>query len=287
MAPRDSAVRIVVLAHDLLGTYGDLGNGIVLAARLRWRGHGAELVVHEGGTPVPASADLYLLGGGEDAPQSLAYAELAATDALARALDAGAVLLGVCAGYQLLGHRFRTTDGRDLPGFGLLDVETRPGEGVPRAVGEISVAPDPALGLPTLTGFENHGGRTYLGDGAQPLGRVVRGHGNNGTDGLEGVRRQNMIGTYLGSGSRPLGHVLAGVGNTGVDGTEGAYSGRIVGTYLHGPVLVRNPALADLLLSWVVGPLGSLAEPEVDALRSERLTAVASTRRRRRSLRSR
>jgi lipid II isoglutaminyl synthase (glutamine-hydrolysing) len=252
VAPRDSAVRIVVLAHDLLGTYGDLGNGIVLAARLRWRGHGAELVVHEGGTPAPASADLYLLGGGEDAPQSLAYAELAATDALARALDAGAVLLGVCAGYQLLGHRFRTTDGRDLPGFGLLDVETRPGEGVPRAVGEISVAPDPALGLPTLTGFENHGGHTYLGSGATPLG-----------------------------------HVLAGVGNTGVDGTEGAYSGRIVGTYLHGPVLVRNPALADLLLSWVVGPLGPLAEPEVDALRSERLTAVASTRRRRTSLRSR
>ncbi len=254
MSPRESAVRIVVLAHDLLGTYGDLGNGIVASARLRWRGHGAELIVHEGGTAVPASADLYLLGGGEDAPQSLAYAELSATDALGRALDGGAVLLAVCAGYQLLGHRFRTTDGRDLPGFGLLDIDTVPGEGVPRAVGEISVEPDPALGLPTLTGFENHGGRTYLGAGAQPLGRV-----------------------------------LTGVGNSGVDGTEGAYAGRIVGTYLHGPVLVRNPALADLLLSWVVGPLDPLPEPEVDALRAERLSAVAAAPRQRRwaSLRSR
>ncbi len=243
MPGRESAVRIVVLAHDLLGTYGDLGNGIVAAARLRWRGHDAELIVHEGGTPVPEAADLYLLGGGEDAPQSLAFAELAATDALARAVEGGAVLLGVCAGYQLLGHRFRTTDGRDLPGFGLLDVETVPGGDAPRAVGEITVEPDPALGLPTLTGFENHGGRTILGPQAQPLGRV-----------------------------------LSGVGNTGHDGTEGAHRGRVIGTYLHGPVLVRNPALADLLLSWVVGPLDPLDEPEVTALRTERLDAVAATR---------
>jgi hypothetical protein len=238
---RESAVRIVVLAHDLLGTYGDLGNGLVLAARLRWRGHPAELIVHEGGTAVPAAADIYLLGGGEDAPQSLAYAELAATDALARAVDGGAVLLAVCAGYQLLGHRFRTSDGRDRPGFGLLDVETRPGHGVPRAVGEITVEVDPALGIPVLTGFENHGGRTHLGPGARPLGRV-----------------------------------LTGVGNTGTDGTEGAYRGTVVGTYLHGPVLVRNPALADLLLSWVIGPLEPLREPEVEALRRERLAAAGS-----------
>ena len=242
---RESAVRIVVLAHDLLGTYGDLGNGIVLAARLRWRGQAAELIVHEGGTPPPASADIYLLGGGEDAPQSLAYTELAATDALPRAVAGGAVLLGVCAGYQLLGHRFRTTDGRDLPGFGLLDVETVSGDGVPRAVGEIVVHPDVALGISDLTGFENHGGRTHLGGDARPLGRVI-----------------------------------AGIGNTGDDGTEGAYTGTVVGTYLHGPVLVRNPALADRLLSWVVGPLESLIEPEVETLRAERLAAAGTGRRR-------
>jgi CobQ-like glutamine amidotransferase family enzyme len=242
---RESAVRVVVLAHDLLGTYGDLGNGIVLVARLRWRGSDAELVVHEGGTPVPASGDIYLLGGGEDAPQSLAFTELSSTSGLSDAVAGGAVLLGVCAGYQLLGRRFRTTDGRDLPGFGLLDVETVPGGGVPRAVGEITVEPDPALGLPTLTGFENHGGRTRLGPGVRPLGRVVN-----------------------------------GVGNTGTDRTEGAYTGHVIGTYLHGPVLVRNPALADLLLSWIVGPLAPLNEPEVEALRRERLDAAGATRRR-------
>jgi lipid II isoglutaminyl synthase (glutamine-hydrolysing) len=246
VASRESAVRIVVLAHDLLGTYGDLGNGIVLEARLRWRGHPSELVVHEGGGPAPSDADVYLLGGGEDAPQSLAFDELAATDALSRAVDRGAVVLGVCAGYQLLGHRFATSDGRALPGFGLLDVETVPGGSLPRAVGEIAVEPDAGLGLPTLTGFENHAGRTRLGAGARPFGRVIAGHGN-----------------------------------TGSDGTEGAYADRVVGTYLHGPVLVRNPALADLLLSWVVGPLEPLGEPAVETLRRERLAAITPTSRRR------
>jgi lipid II isoglutaminyl synthase (glutamine-hydrolysing) len=243
---RESAVRIVVLAHDLLGTYGDLGNGIVLEARLRWRGHPAELVVHEGGGPAPAEADIYLLGGGEDAPQSLALDELAATDAIPRAVAGGAVVLGVCAGYQLLGHRFATSDGRRLPGLGLLDVDTVPGGALPRAVGEIAVEPDASLGLPTLTGFENHAGRTHVGNGARPFGRVI-----------------------------------AGVGNTGADGTEGAYVGRVVGTYLHGPVLVRNPALADLLLSWVVGSLDPLSEPAVETLRRERLAAIATAGRRR------
>jgi CobQ-like glutamine amidotransferase family enzyme len=242
---RDSAVRIVVLAHDLLGTYGDLGNGLVLGRRLRWRGMEAELIVHEGGGPVPASADIYLLGGGEDAPQSLAYRELVAGGLMA-AVDGGAVVLAVCAGYQLAGRRFRTTDGRDLPGLGLLDVETVPGLGRPRAVGEIVVEPAAELDLPVLSGFENHAGRTVRGADARPLGRV-----------------------------------LSGVGNTGDDGTEGAYQGRVVGTYLHGPVLVRNPALADRLLSWVAGPLEPLAVPEVDRLRDERLAAVGRRRLRR------
>ncbi|HKA04350.1 MAG TPA: hypothetical protein VKD67_08470, partial [Acidimicrobiales bacterium] len=242
MPSRDSAVRIVVLAHDLLGTYGDLGNGIVLDARLRWRGYPSELIVHEGGGPAPADADIYLLGGGEDAPQALAIDELRVNDALTRAADRNAVVLGVCAGYQLLGQRFATNDGRRLPGFGLLDVETVPGGNLLRAVGEIAVEPNPALGLPTLTGFENHAGRTRLGPGVQPVGRVI-----------------------------------AGFGNTGTDGTEGAFTGRVVGTYLHGPVLVRNPALADLLLSWVVGPLEPLSEPAVETLRRERLAAITPT----------
>ena len=246
MPSHESAVRIVVLAHDLLGTYGDLGNGIVLDSRLRWRGLPSELVVHEGGGPAPAEADIYLLGGGEDAPQSLAFDELAATDGLRRAVANGAVVLGVCAGFQLLGRQFATSDGRSLRGFGLLDVETVPGGSLPRAVGEIAVEPDAALGVPTLTGFENHAGRTRLGGGAKPFGRVI-----------------------------------VGVGNTGADGLEGAYRGHVVGTYLHGPVLVRNPALADLLLSWVVGPLDPLSEPAVETLRRERLAALTTTGRRR------
>jgi CobQ-like glutamine amidotransferase family enzyme len=235
---RNSAVRVVVLAHDLLGTYGDLGNGVVLEARARWRDIPAELVVHEGGVAVPETGDIYLLGGGEDAPQSLAFEELSAGGGLRRALDRGAVLLAVCAGYQLAGERFRTSDGRDLPGFGFIDAQTFPG--TPRAVGEILVEPDASLGLAPLTGFENHAGRTRLGPGTRPLGRVLYGVGNGENDGA----------------------------------TEGAVSGRMVGTYLHGPVLVRNPDLADLLLSWVAGPLEPLSVAEVDELREERIAAV-------------
>ena len=145
--------------------------------------------------------------------------------------------LAVCAGYQLLGHRFRTNDGRDLPGFGLLDVETGPGEGVPRAVGEITVEVDVALGIPVLTGFENHGGRTSLGPGARPLGRV-----------------------------------LTGVGNTGTDGTEGAYHGTVVGTYLHGRCWCGTRRWPTCCVVGG-GPLEPLREPEVEALRRERLAA--------------
>jgi CobQ-like glutamine amidotransferase family enzyme len=233
----ESVVRIVVLAHDLLGTYGDLGNALVLERRLAWRGLRAEVTVMEGGGPAPGAADIYLLGGGEDAPQSLAYEELSATPALRQAVEGGAVVLAVCAGYQLCGQHFRTTDGRSHPGFGFLDVTTAPSTR-PRAVGEVVVDPIGALDLPLLTGFENHGGRTTLGPAAQPLGHVVRGVGND-EDGA----------------------------------TDGAVQGHIVGTYLHGPVLARNPALADRLLSWVVGPLAPLAVPEVEHLRSERLGA--------------
>jgi hypothetical protein len=246
---RESAVRVVVLAHDLLGTYGDLGNGVVLEARARWRNVPVELVVHEGGVRVPETGDIYLLGGGEDAPQALAFEELSAGGGLQRALDRGAVLLAVCAGYQLAGERFRTSDGRDLPGLGFIDAETMPG--TPRAVGEILVQPDASLGLGPLTGFENHAGRTQLRPGTKPLGRVLYGVGNGDDDGA----------------------------------TEGAVSGRVVGTYLHGPVLVRNPDLADLLLSWVAGPLEPLLVAEVEQLREERLDAVNRRRRRWRLLR--
>ena len=124
MPARESAVRIVVLAHDLLGTYGDLGNGLVLAARLRWRGQPAELVVHEGGTAVPAAGDIYLLGGGEDAPQFTALHALRTSGALNQAADAGSVVLAVCAGFQLIGTSLVDADGGSLPGLGLVDAIT-------------------------------------------------------------------------------------------------------------------------------------------------------------------
>ena len=231
-------VSIAILYPELLGTYGDGGNATVLAQRLRWRGIPAQVLDVTTGEPVPTSCDVYLLGGGEDGPQALAVRELRASRALARAVDGGAAVLAVCAGYQVLGRQFLGPDRRPHAGLGLLDVSTDRGPG-PRRVGELVVDPDPSLDLPTLTGYENHAGVTRLGPDVTPLGRVLVGHGNDHGD-----------------------------------GSEGAVSSRIVGTYLHGPVLARNPALADLILSWVVGPLDPLEDPEVEHLRAERIAAA-------------
>lgn len=238
MSPERDPVSIALLYPELLGTYGDGGNGVVLAQRLRWRGIPAELTDVTAGEAVPSSCDIYLMGGGEDGPQALAVRELRASRALTTAVEGGAAVLAVCAGFQLLGRSFRGPDGRPHAGLGLIDCSTDRGPG-PRRVGELVVEPSDELGIPTLTGYENHAGVTRLGPTAHPLGTVVVGHGND-------------------SG----------------DGSEGAIAGRVVGTYLHGPVLARNPALADLILSWVVGPLDPLEDSEVDALRHQRL-AVA------------
>jgi CobQ-like glutamine amidotransferase family enzyme len=241
------ALTIVVVHPDLLGTYGDGGNGLVLTRRAEWRGIDAELVEAPSDRPLPAG-DVYCLGGGEDSPQ-LRAAEILRTDgALARAVDGGAAVLAVCAGYQIVGRTFPGADGRPLPGIGLLDVSTVKGSGR-RAVGEVLAEPIPggptvddglAEPLPTLTGFENHGGVTTVGPGARPLARVA-----------------------------------AGIGNGSGDGTEGAWAGRVVGTYLHGPVLARNPALADVLLGWAISRrLDPLPDEEEQALRRERLATV-------------
>ncbi len=238
-----------MLYPELLGTYGDGGNATVLARRLEWRGIGCEVVEVNAGEPTPSSCDIYLLGGGEDGPQSLATRELLGSRSLHRAVDDGAAVLAVCAGFQLLGVSFVGPDGAEIEALGLLDVSTVRGDGT-RRVGEIVVEPDPALGLPELTGYENHACVTALGPGARALGKVTVGYGND-------------------SG----------------DGSEGAVAGRIVGTYLHGPVLARNPALADHILSAVVGPLEPLDDTDVDALREERLAnahrphPIATTRR--------
>ncbi|HEY2430685.1 MAG TPA: hypothetical protein VGI06_17245 [Acidimicrobiales bacterium] len=238
-------VGIALVYPDLLGTYGDGGNARILAARLRWRGIGAEVITVTMGTPVPTGCQLYILGGGEDRPQSLAADELRRTGALTTAVADGAAVLAVCAGLQVIGTRFLTADGM-REGVGLVDAETVRGLPV-RAVGELAVDPDPVLALPRLSGYENHAGETVLGPGL-----------------------------------RPLGSVAAGVGNG--DGRDGFYQGRVLGTYLHGPVLARNPEVADLLLGWAVGELPPLEHPEVDAeargLRDERLATATAPRRR-------
>jgi CobQ-like glutamine amidotransferase family enzyme len=242
-----SAVRVALLYPELLGTYGDRGNARVLVQRLAWRGVPAELVEAPWGEPAPASCDIYVLGGGEDSPQASAAAALISEGVLNRAVDDGAAVLGICAGFQILGHSFFGPDGTARPGIGLLDCTTAR-RASPRIVGEILVEPNPDVGLPALSGYENHAGLTDLGPGAAPLGRVDVGVGNG-------------------------------------DGTEGAIGGRVVGTYLHGPVLARNPALADLILSWFVGELEPLDDSEITDLREERRRFVSDELARRSSRR--
>lgn len=237
----ESAIRLVSIYPMLLGTYGDGGNLRVLTMRARARGYQVEPIELDAGEPVPSGGDLYLLGGGEDDAQVAAVRAMRADGGLRRASESGAVVFGVCAGYQLLGEQFPGSEGVLEPGLELLDVTTAR---LPkRAVGELLAEPMGELTQP-LTGYENHAG-----------------------------------GTRLGAQARPLARVQVGVGNGTHDATEGAVQGRILGTYLHGPGLARNPELADLLLSWVVGdslpPLENTGiETDVAALRAERLAAV-------------
>jgi CobQ-like glutamine amidotransferase family enzyme len=170
-----SRLDVVALFPRLLGTYGDRGNATIIQRRCQWRGQDVRLIEVNANDPVPTSGDIYLIGGGEDSSQLAAMTALRGTGkqagALRVALDAGAQLLAVCAGLQLLGHSFTGAAGTQTPGLGLLDVTTT--RLATRAVGELQATPDPALGLPLLTGFENHGGHTVLGPAARPLATVV------------------------------------------------------------------------------------------------------------------
>ena len=241
-----SALRIVWIYPDLLSTYGDQGNALILAYRAEARGHRVQRIDVRSDQAVPAEGDVYVIGGGEDRPQRLAAERLRRDGGLGRAVERGAVVLAVCAGFQLLGHAFYDEQEGVLPGLGLIDVTSH--RGSVRCVGEVVADADPHLAvggkpLPALTGFENHMGTTLLGAGVRPLGTVRVGNGN-------------------GAGA----------------GTDGAYTGKIAGTYLNGPVLARNPAFADLLLGWADG--NPAASPVNDTwalrLRGERLTAVGA-----------
>jgi CobQ-like glutamine amidotransferase family enzyme len=229
-------VRIGLVLPDVMGTYGDGGNAVVLRQRLRLRGIDAEIVEITLSDPVPDSLDLYTLGGAEDYAQRLATRHLLRYPGLQRAAGRGAPVLAICAAIQVLGHWYETSAGERVDGVGLLDVTTSPQP--ERTIGEVVSTPLVDGLTQELTGFENHRGGTVLGPTAQPLAAVVQGAGNR------------------------LG-----------DGFDGAVQGSVFATYLHGPCLARNPELADLLLSKVVGPLAPLELPEVTRLRRERLAA--------------
>ncbi|HEY7004075.1 MAG TPA: hypothetical protein VH281_07315 [Gaiellaceae bacterium] len=210
-------MKLVVghLYPDYLNIYADRGNIAVLERRTAWRGIELDYRTIGLGEDVdPTAHDLYYIGGGQDREQALVTPDLAAkAGPLREALQGGAVFLAVCGGYQLLGHYYRDRSGAELPGISLLPQRTVAGER--RMIGDVLLECDLEAGSPRLlAGFENHAGRTYLDEGADPLGRVVSGFGNNGEDGLEGCR-----------------------------------VGSAIGTYLHGPLLPRNPWLADWLIA--------------------------------------
>jgi CobQ-like glutamine amidotransferase family enzyme len=243
MAMSDPGVRVLrvcALYPDLMNIYADRGNLFVLQRRCEWRGVGFQLSASGLGEPLDGAAhDIYYIGGGQDRDQLLCAEDLLAGkgEALHQAASRGAVVLGVCGGYQLLGESYALGES-ELEGVGLLDVRTvrEPGE---RLIGNVAIevcldAPEGRDGeARVLAGFENHGGRTYLGPGATPLGRVLKGHGNDGRSGFEGARDGNTIGTYL-----------------------------------HGPLLPKNAWFADWLIAVALKiDLGTLT-PLDDALES-------------------
>jgi len=232
-------VTVGHLYPDYLNIYADRGNIAVLTERARLRGHALVVVPIGIGDDVPAGVDLFYVGGGQDREQALVSHDLARKgDALRAAVDAGAGFLAVCGGYQLLGRFYRGRDGAELPGIGLLPLHTVAGER--RMIGDVLL--ECGWAGTTLAGFENHAGRTHLDAGAEPLGRVLAGFGNDGESGFEGCR-----------------------------------AGRVYGTYLHGPLLPRNPWFADRLLGDALGvelePLDDELEAQAHAVSAQRARA--------------
>lgn len=236
----ESIVRIGLVLPDVMGTYGDGGNAVILRQRLAMRGYDAEIIEITLADPVPESLDIYTLGGAEDYAQRLATRHLQTYPGLQKAAAKGAPVLAICAAVQVLGHWYETSAGERVEGIGLIDATTAPQ--VKRSIGELSLAPAVEGLTDPLVGFENHRGGTTLGPDASPLGRVIHGVGNGVGDGLEGVAQ-----------------------------------GSVIGTYMHGPALARNPQLADLLIMRAIGAdsLEPLDMPEVEKLRRERLSAAA------------
>jgi lipid II isoglutaminyl synthase (glutamine-hydrolysing) len=225
------SLRVCALYPDLMNIYADRGNLLMLRRRCEWRGIGFELTGAGIGDELDRVADLYYIGGGQDRDQQLCADDLFQhkREVLVEAAASGAVVLGVCGGYQLLGHAYQIAD-EELPGIGLLDARTVRCDG-PRLIGNIAITVElPGAERNVLAGFENHAGRTHLGERAQPLGRVLKGHGNNGSDAHEGARE-----------------------------------GTVIGTYMHGPLLPKNAWFADWLIATALGD-GEALEPLHDEL---------------------
>jgi CobQ-like glutamine amidotransferase family enzyme len=226
-------LTIVHVLPALLGSYGDVGNVLVLRHRAESRGIAVTIVDVAPGDLVPGSADLYVIGGGQGDEETRAAELLRADTGLLTAFQRGAPILAVCAGMQLLGEWFTDGSGSKIAGVGILDLVTsRRGE---RAVGDVLAEVTAIPGLPTLIGFENHRGATSLGPACQPLA-----------------------------------HVQRGIGNGAGEPVDGAVQGSVIGTYLHGPVLALNPALADHLIQGVVGTLPTMDDERAEEFRARR-----------------
>jgi CobQ-like glutamine amidotransferase family enzyme len=241
-------LRLCHLYPAEMNIYADRGNIAVLERRLAWRG--MALTVAEAGLDEridPEAHDLFYLGGGQDRDQAVVAEDLAALkgESLREAAAAGAVVLAVCGGFQLAGHGYTALDGSRMPGIGLLDADTV--AGATRLIGNLAIEADLDGERSVLVGFENHAGRTTLGPAARPLGRVLHGHGNNG-----------------------------------LDAGEGAVQGRVIGSYLHGPLLPKNPWLADRLIAWgldhATGEPVDLAPLDDDLEAAARETAIRRAR---------
>jgi CobQ-like glutamine amidotransferase family enzyme len=226
-----AGLRLLALYPEQMNIYADRGNILFLQRRCEWRGIPFEYAAAGPGEGFdPADHDLIYIGGGQDRDQVLVAEDMLRTkrDAIGNAVEDGAAVLAVCGGYQLLGHRYQLGDS-SITGLGIADLETVREPGA-RLIGNVSIEVELGEGPRVLAGFENHGGRTHLGAGAEPLGRVLHGHGNNGRDGYEGVKRRNLIGTYL-----------------------------------HGPLLPKNVWLADRLIALALGRRTG-SEPELEPL---------------------
>ena len=227
-------IKIINLFPELLGTYGDQGNVAVLSWRLTARGIENQVINASARNSIPTDGDFYFLGGGEDDAQ-VAAVELLRNGALQNALNNGAHIFAVCAGFQLLGESFPASNNRTIAGLNILPIKTEPA--APRSVGELLAESTLPIGL--LTGFENHGGQTKFIDRLQPLGIVQ-----------------------------------TGIGNHAEEKSDGAVTDQIIATYMHGPALVRNPALADYFLIRKLGKLDAINDEVFKKLHAERVAAT-------------